>query len=272
MTETGWTGSSVAPLRLALAGDWGGNIRWMCHVVSDVAPLLPAHGLRLLIQLGDFGLRPGGNHLMNRLSRTLEEHQMLLWFLDGNHEFHDELDALHEDEPGPVPVDDDGRVWHLPRGTRWEWNDIRWLAVGGAGSPDWKTREEWRPQEVLSEAQADAAVAGGRADVLLAHDCPLLFGPQGHPSPPKSWDFTHCAASERQLAAVTRAVKPSWFVHGHFHYARDELQQPWWGRTRVTGLSNDGGPGNWMITGTALRDFRRPTERPGSPLPRADPG
>ena len=170
---------------------------------------------------------------------------MKMWFLDGNHDWHDDLDILHRTHPGAVEIWPGASVVHLPRGTRWMWHDREWLAVGGAGSPDWKLKAKqgkWFAQEVLLQEQADAVIAGGTADVLLAHDCPARWM-LPMPELPSFWDMSKCEESSARLQMVVEAIQPSRLFHGHLHRYRDEIRDG----CRVTGLSNDGGPLNWGI-------------------------
>jgi hypothetical protein len=238
--------SQPCPDLIAIAGDWGGNVSWACHVIEQAAALLPQDGPRIIVQLGDYGLLPWqGDRNSIAVEKELSRHRMAMWFLDGNHEWHNDLDVLHETQPGPAEIWPGASVVHLPRGTRWNWHGRRWLAVGGAGSPDWKLKSrqgKWFAQEVLSQEQADAVIADGSADILLAHDCPSTLMPQ-MPEPPSFWDMSKCHESSARLQRVTDAVQPSRIFHGHLHLYRDEIRDGY----HVTGLSNDGGPLNWGI-------------------------
>jgi hypothetical protein len=243
----------AAPESLVIAGDWHGNLRWAEHVIATVAPLLPPAGTRLILHLGDFGIWPRHESYVRELSRSLTEQQITLWFVDGNHEDHDRLDQLHAGDPGPVSVDDAGLIWHLPRGTRWEWHGRTWLAVGGAGSPDRPMRVasvSWWPQETITPEQAQAIIADGPADVLICHDCPRGLMPAGMPEPPSWWDMPPCHASAARLQDIADAVRPSQILHGHLHLTRDDLLDAEWGTVRVRGLDMDGTPGNWSLIST----------------------
>jgi Calcineurin-like phosphoesterase len=250
-----WPGFTDQPSRVIVAGDWHGNIAWASHVIEEAVELLPRDEPRLILHLGDFGLWPGtsGQQYITHLSKKLEEHDVHLWFADGNHEWHDKLGRLHQDEPGPVPVDpNQRRIWHLSRGTRWEWHGRVWLALGGAGSPDWRQRvpgKSWWPEEVITPEQSAAVITAGPADVLVAHDCPRRFMPR-LPDPPAWWDLTLCHESSDRLQEVTNAVQPQHVFHGHLHTYRDDVIKMPWGTVQVLGLSADGMPGNWVVLDT----------------------
>ena len=67
------------------------------------------------------GIWPGpeGRRYLDALSRQAKGARIPIWFIDGNHEDFDQLDALPLDEQGRRPVRD--HITHLPRGYRWEW-------------------------------------------------------------------------------------------------------------------------------------------------------
>ena len=98
------------------------------------------------------------------------------WFVDGNHEDFGQLAQL------AAAIVPDGRneirpnILHLPRGYRWEWHGLTWLACGGGVSLDEAGRTEgidWWPQEEITSGQEAAIIAGGHADVMVCHDCPV---------------------------------------------------------------------------------------------------
>jgi len=241
----------AAPNRVVIAGDWHTNTKWGMHVIEQAAIELHAEpGIKVILHAGDIGTKwPGFPDHFTRLSEKLSECGVLLLMVDGNHDNHDWLGLMHANEPGPIPLDHNERIWHLPRGFRWEWNGIRWLAVGGAGSPDWKRRvpgASWWPQEVISTAEAREIAAGGDADVLLAHDCPAYFYP-ALAAPPSWWDLTVCHSSSQRLQDITDAAKPHRVFHGHLHVGRDDAFQASWGTVGVTGLDADGNDANWQV-------------------------
>jgi hypothetical protein len=245
---------SDPPDYAVIAGDWHRNGMWGTHVITQASKALVTEQKRLILQVGDFGLWEWRGKYTENMSVLLKQYQMWLLFADGNHENHDLLDELHVSEPGPVPVDSAKRIWHLPRGYRWEWHDLKWLAVGGAGSPDAPQRTagfDWFPQEVITPAQVDEIIAGGLADVILAHDCPRDWLPP-LPPPQSWWDMGPCYESAHQLQRITDAVQAHDVIHGHLHVSRDDMvasSHPS-GFTHVTGLNMDGRDDNWRVLST----------------------
>ena len=132
------------PRRIVVAGDWHGDEEWAISVIRRVPRLLAAESQRIVLHLGDFGIWPDqhGKAYLDRVSGALAEAEAELWFVDGNHEDFAQLGKLDEN-PGPdgrvtvVP-----RVMHLPRGYRWNWHGLTWLACGGAVSLDRAVRTE----------------------------------------------------------------------------------------------------------------------------------
>ena len=153
--------SAGGPRRIVVAGDWHGNEEWAVSVIRRVPGLLAGESQRLILHLGDFGIWPdrAGQEYLERLSKALADAGAELWFVDGNHEDFARLGQLDR-QPGPdgrvmvVP-----RVMHLPRGCRWNWHGLTWLACGGAVSLDRAVRTEgvdWWPQESMPSMSAAA--------------------------------------------------------------------------------------------------------------------
>jgi hypothetical protein len=226
-----------------LAGDWHGDAAWARHVIRH-APVA-ADGRRLIIQLGDFGVWAGrsGARYLDAVAAALAEMNAVCLFIDGNHEDFPQL--------ARYPIRSDGlrvvrpRLFHLPRGTRWSWQGIRFLALGGATSLDrpWRTAwVDWWPDEELTGADLDRAISGGACDVMLTHDAPTGVDVPGLP-PASIWEPEEVERAARHrdlLREVVDTVRPARLVHGHFHSRYDaELRLGCGHRVSVTGLSNE---------------------------------
>lgn len=94
----------------------------------------------------------------------------------------------------------------------------------------------------MTWAQAEAVIADGPVDVVLAHDAPdrvMIPGINEHTA--KFWP-EHLIREANQHRAlmgnVADALQPSLWVHGHYHvrYEGRRLDSP----TRVVGLAHDG--------------------------------
>lgn len=244
------------PKHIVVAGDWHGNLAWAFGVVRRLPELLPDEQPRIVLHCGDFGIWPGppGQRYLRNLDRELEDAGAVLWFVDGNHEDHDALAVLPDTPTGHGWVSD--RIFHLRRGQRWTWHGRVWMALGGAVSVDRSCRVEgrsWWPQEAITVEQAHEVIHGGRADVMLTHDCP---GSVLHdfPPPPSWWDpddLQRAAEHRALLQIVVNSVQPAHLIHGHLHksYQLDAVMAH--GRVQVTGMDCDGGEGNWAVLDAA---------------------
>ncbi len=235
------------PSRLLVPGDTHGN----CLHWEDV--LLPAaqeHQVGGIVQLGDFGYWPltgEGRDYLARLSSALDSSDSWIVFVDGNHEDHEALRKLPTRPDGFVEVTD--RILWAPRGHRWTWQGVRFLALGGAYSIDRRDRKldsgrwGWFKEEVITPEQAKRAIAGGPADVLLTHDAPAGALPTLAGMLTRYDPYT--LQSARHVQEVAEATKPKLLLHGHWHQFQ-QVALP--GQdTKVIGLSMDGTEPSWLV-------------------------
>lgn len=206
------------PAKIAVAGDWHGNRRWGRHAIQRAGQ----EKVDVILHTGDFGydFRPD---FVKALDEMLGSFGIELYFVDGNHENHEWLARLSQNEDGTGRVSK--HISHLPRGFRWEWDGLRFLAIGGAVSMDQNMRTRgvsWWPEETVTLRDVEAAVEGGPVDVVIAHDAPF-----GHDIPTVAeqahWfpeELLRASDSNRQmLRLVADAVQPLHWFHGHYHVA-----------------------------------------------------
>ena len=246
--------------RLGVAGDWHGNRTWALRCVRALADA----GIGEIYHLGDFGIWPGpqGRNYLLDLDAALGSHAMTLFVTLGNHEDYDQIEELPAldlgHEIGEVQWITD-HIALLPRGHRWERNGWSFASLGGAPSVDrWSRREglDWWPAEAITDHDLALVVAGGSADVLLAHDAPNdALGTRGVasvlPSNPMGWPahaLRYATEGRDRMTAAFLAVEPRLFLHGHYHLkdeARiDQFDHP----THVVSVDCDGAPnGNLLI-------------------------
>lgn len=240
--STEYVSPLATPNMVTFAGDWHGEA-WAADKTIAWAAY---QGSQVILHTGDFGVwsGSGGQFFLKAVSAALVRHNLSLIFVDGNHE---DFDLLYE-----YPINEFGlrpilpRLYHAPRGFRWKWNDVRFLALGGATSLDKPHRMlgvSWWPQEELTYSDCTKAIDGGEADVMITHDCPAGVSIPGIPDEPThselfSYDEIVRAHSHRRtLRAVVDEVQPTHLYHGHFH--RKYVQEVRFGdgpMTRVTGL------------------------------------
>lgn len=225
-------------MKIAFAGDWHGNLQWAREAIQYAA----REGAETILHLGDYGYdflhsyREGVESALRRAKLTLQ-------FVDGNHE---NFTWLHQ-----RPIGEDGRrqitrrVHHLPRGFRWEWDGLRFLALGGAFSVDRENRElnkSWWAEETITDKDIAEATAGGPADVLVSHDCP---GGSYIPGLQRTAHYFSQSAllqandHRHRLRKVVDVVQPRLFFHGHYHIPYMLLADYGYGEVRIRGLDCD---------------------------------
>jgi len=244
---------TAGPERIGVAGDWHGNTAWAAGAIEEMSGLLPDNGPRLIVHLGDFGIRsvPSGQDYLSRLEAALRDAAAELWFVDGNHEDFSQLARLRPGPDGREQVTE--RIWHLPRGHRWRWGERHWLALGGAVSLDRAYRTpgtDWWPEEEITLRQAAAVIEAGPADVMVTHDCPAGVEHSFPPLPPwwSAADLRRNDTHRSLLREIVLAVRPRWLMHGHLHIGYQRSIDLGGGPLEITGLDRDGAQhGNWAI-------------------------
>lgn len=231
----------ATPRRVAVAGDWHADTDYAVGAIARAG----ARAADVIVQLGDFGytFRPA---YLDSLDAALAEEGLVLGFVDGNHE---DFDWLLQQ-----PIADDGlrylreRIVHLPRGLRWQWGQLRCLAVGGSCSLDKILRTphtSWWPQEALSADEVGAITAAGGAEVMFCHDCPAGIAVPGSARreagvPPDELRAT--AENRDRIRMIVDAVRPIRLWHGHFHQRYQSLLDAGDYRTVIDGLGRNSDP------------------------------
>lgn len=148
-----------------------------------------------------------------------------------------------------------GNLHYLPRGARWQFGSVRFVAIGGAvsiGSPMRTAGLDFFVEEEVGGDDVARVVAGGPADVLVCHDAPA------------GWEIPNLPPVERmplpvaarvdaanrhrvRLRTAYEAVRPAVVVHGHYHSRCRTLVDEAWGQVLVEGLDCDGTEGAFMV-------------------------
>lgn len=218
---------------IGLIGDLEGDRDWAVRVLRTLGE---RGDVEVACQLGDlrFGMSADPEGYLAAIESVCAEFGIQLLCINGNHENWARLDGLWADpcwqnEDGSLkPLDVSEHVALLPRGHRWEMGGRRFVALGGAPSVNRLRLTEgvdWWPSEVIQEEHVEAAIAVGRAEVMLTHDSP---GPPYCTDPvadtiqnnPWGWPDSILAYAEDGMEKITRAVigvKPLLLAHGHFH-------------------------------------------------------
>lgn len=226
-----------APSRVLAAGDFHGAYNHINRIVLTAKNA----GIDTILQVGDFGYwvhNAKDNRALKSLSRTLVRDGIIIVFVDGNHE---NFEALLQDRPvvpGTAFRIVAPNILYAPRGARWEWAGVRFLALGGAASADidhrraaeakrrkseQRTRWFWWHEETITDADVDLAIAGGPVDVLVAHDAPsssnlkphVAFVRDGYKEDPATWE------NRGRVQRVVEHTRPRLVLHGHYHTRYD---------------------------------------------------
>lgn len=203
-----------------------------------------------IFQVGDFGFWPrekDGQEFLALCDQLSKDSGIPLYFLAGNHEDWGNLDIIFT----TYATDEDG--FHIygnmriaPRSHIWVWDGVTYGNMSGAFSIDRKQRREnwsWFKQEMPEMADVaqlmDLKEQMGieHIDVMLAHDAPEnLFAVVGEYH--RVIKSTTGMKSQEVSMAALQQMKPTVYVHGHWHY---NLQY-WVETTLCLGLNmaNDG--------------------------------
>lgn len=255
------------PEIVAFAGDWHGNTMWATAAISVAAEA----GVQAILHTGDYGFRFADKYVDN-VEQVAAEDNVMVYFVDGNHDWHEHLWAL--------PLDDDGlgilsdHVRWIPRGYRWNWWGLDFMGLGGATSVDKDSRKpyvEWWPTESLTYADVERAIYGPDfdervesvavpkslpVDIMVTHDAPSRIPIPGISMREGLKYFSHNLLQQaeihrRTMRTVFEAVKPKLWVHGHYH----KMYQATVEGCHFIGLDCDGSAMNanlWVVTGEEL--------------------
>ena len=188
-------------MKYAIAGD--------THERFDIInKFINKHQPKHLIICGDFGF-----WLDNHIEKRLKPHNTKIYFCDGNHEDHNLLDKL-TDKPEPVEVCKN--VFYMPRGTIVQFEDKKFLFMGGAESIDKDLYTEgidWFPQESITIKQVNS-LPETNIDVIISHAAPLFV--EMHMG---LWMKSKLLKQTPiLLETVFELYKPKHWFFGHYHY------------------------------------------------------
>lgn len=203
-------------------------------------------GINRVIQLGDMGIGQSNynERFLKRSNRVAKNFGIRVYVVPGNHEDWDYINELH----ATGPKTDDG--WTIlrqknlllaERGQRWEWDGVSFVALGGAPSVDrhWRVKQQggrnpgirdrlWYAGEQITQADVDRTVAGGYADVMVAHDAPMNVPTIEHmisrnPHGFRAEDLVYAQEGRLLMDEAYRGVSPRTFIHGHYHFKVDDM-------------------------------------------------
>ncbi len=244
--------------RVAISGDWHGNVMWvrtvagaLARIAPDVTTILHAGDWNTSVQQSDKIFEAAG---IERVYVTL-----------GNHEKWDVVSPILAAHPG-MAVRVSRITWILPRPFRMVIGGRTFLSLGGATSVDkyWMSHG-WSPDEDITDAHVAEAIRGGEADIMITHESPakspveavqnvLRTNPAGFPQEA----LIESAASRVRVKQVWDATMPRLLCHGHMHAPGAGTLDD--GR-RVISLGCDYQAGNLAILNLADLDVKVPSLR-----------
>lgn len=228
-------------VRVLVVGDLHADATYFKYVVNAAYRYGCAH----IIQCGDLGFWPHTDpDYVPFLDKKLAKRDLTMVWVDGNHENFDALEAREWETTEEGFWKTGERVFYAPRGHRWEWEGVKFLALGGGHSIDKAYRLEYRSwwrQELITMKDVSKALDGGGVDVMICHDMPCET-PEG----PKLYFKSNGEDIEnrRMVKYVMDRVNPKVLFHGHYHY-RYTSRVP---GTRIEGLDMNGTyQDNWYV-------------------------
>lgn len=242
-------------MKILVAGDTHGEagwIRWLCRKAVE-------RDCDRILQVGDFGFwehRGNGRVFLEKVQATLEDHDLDLYWIDGNHENHTllrsqyvtGLEQMNEIRP---------RIHYIPRGHAWDWNGVSFLGLGGAKSIDKEYRtlgDSWWAEELITEVEVARTIENlgdEYVNVMVTHDCPLGVDiplDDGNTSIKIADDETYI--NRRHLLDVVREAQPEILLHGHYHVRYSSVLDDYGVRrpVRIEGLGRDQDmKGGWCV-------------------------
>jgi predicted phosphodiesterase len=243
-------------MRIALLGDVHRNHVWLRDVLVQVKGL----GVEKVVALGDFGYT-FDPEFRQRVQDLVDESGIEVYWMDGNHDNHAYIrENFHDGEFNEIGPG----FFFIPRGHSWEWEGVRFLAVGGAYSIDKKDRLlgaadsppqggwHWEDEE-LSLVQFNQIMNRdyGRIRLMLTHDAPY-----GVPTIEREAQVIPASVPHRHaLRAIVDKKDPAKVFHGHWHYGyEDKLENTY--RTPVCGLGADPTMNRGKVDWSAVRILR----------------
>lgn len=220
---------------LGVMGDVHGDTLWTTMAIDAFAELGVSH----ILQLGDFGVWPGdaGEAFLQAVNSRLAVRAMLMVVTLGNHENYARLGAELRpslEAEGFDELPGYSRILFARRGQRWSWNGVDFCSLGGANSIDRYSRKpsvNWWPEESISLGDAYRTISGGRADIMLTHDCPqgipIVDALESH-SDGRGWSdqaLDYARESRDILRFAVDAVQPELLLHGHYHVKADLTEE-----------------------------------------------
>ena len=199
-------------MKILICGDTHGD-RTNVGCLIDLAILNECERIVILGDFGYFEHIPQNPSFVNAISLEAIKANIKIHWIKGNHDKHEMLNRLYGSNISEIAPN----IIYHPNCSTWDWDGIRFGAMGGAVSIDKESRiigYTWWEDEEISTSDLYNCEKMGKVDVLLSHDCPLSGNVEEY------CDFKQDALSlvhRKKLQYVVEQTKPDILFHGHFH-------------------------------------------------------
>lgn len=181
----------------------------------------------MVIVLGDFGFiwDTKFRQQTNALQRDFALAQVMLGFIDGNHENFEILNSFPtEIWNGGLIHRIDKNIVHLMRGQVFDFFGKSFFTMGGAASIDWINRQNriswWNEENItnadMAEADKNLNRVGNKVDYVLTHTCPKTIADRMHDNS----HFTFDDSNTRLLEDIFQTIEFDKWYFGHMHEDR----------------------------------------------------
>lgn len=242
-------------MKIGILGDTHMQTQWTLFALWK----FHKEGITKVIQVGDFGIAQTvpGERFLNAVNTAAHAYGIELYVVPGNHEDWNYINQLTAGNRQRWAYLRDNIIL-APRGIRWEWDGVKFVALGGAPSVDrtWRLEDQhfitdpkqhlWFPGEMITWEDVEYVAAGGYADVMIGHDAPENV-PTIEAQISRSqymWnpaDLLYAADGRRRYTEAFKAVAPKTVFHGHYHFKVDDMIPAGNGEwANVLGLECDG--------------------------------
>lgn len=195
---------------IIIVGDIHGRVEELNRLIQLAEP-------DIILQVGDFGFWPDVKLKNLNLEKTK------IYWCDGNHEHHDILQPMVNENRDPVEIVPN--CFYMPRGSVKEFNGKNIMFLGGADSIDkaWrKPHISWFEQELLTEEDYNFfRQKKEKIDIIISHTAPNYFPVERKLGSPKDEGNRIHKKEDPTRDILDKAYdlfKPSKWYFGHWHF------------------------------------------------------
>jgi len=174
-----WSGNPTLEIEMKIL--YVGDLHGKVSAFSRVDTVAKSMGADVIVQVGDNAVFwPGTDAVERYFNKRQRQNKLTIpWYLaDGNHEHHNRLDQIWEEQGHPDVVQLFENVYHVRRGGFVEIAGVSHVFCGGARSTDRHNRVEnvsWWSQEAPDGMELRKffdAIQEHKPEVVVTHDAP----------------------------------------------------------------------------------------------------